>query len=229
MSNELLFILELVFVFGSLLLVKKIFGRIGIMAWVPIAAILANIQVTKSVDFLGIQTAMGNILFASSFLATDILSEYYDKKSAKKAVLLSAVGMLFFVAVSQITLLFTPNELDMAQPAMESLFTLSLRTTTASLIMYLVANAGDVWLFHKLSKLTKGKHLWLRNNIATIVCNCLENYGFAFLAFFGIFEVNDILIMATMGSVIEIIIALLDTPFLYLAKHIKNKEEKCLK
>ena len=222
MSNEILFLIELVVVFGSLLLVKRFLGKNGLIAWVPIVAILANIQVCESIDLFGLGATLGNVLFASSFLATDILSECYGKDTSRKAVLSGVGFMVFFLVVSQITLLFQPNDYDMAHPALEGLFTLSMRTTLASLTMYAIANLADVWLFHKLKDIMHGKKMWLRNNIATITCNCLENFGFVFLAFYGVMEINELLAIALTTCAIETVIAILDTPFLYIARKIKD-------
>lgn len=224
MSNEILLFLETFLIFGAMLLVKRFLGKNGLMAWVPVVAILANIQVNMSIDLFGMSATLGNVLFASSFLATDMLSECYGKQYAKKAVQAGIIFMLFFLMVSQITLWFTPNSMDLARPSLEGLFTLSFRTTASSLVMYAIANIADVWLFHKLSNKFNGKKLWLRNNISTIVCNCLENFGFVFLAFYGLFPVADLLSIALVTCVIETIIALLDTPFLYLARKQKIEE-----
>ena len=228
MSNELLLLLEAVFVFGSLLLTKKFLGKYGLIAWVAVVGILANIQVNESITLFGLSATLGNVLFASSFLATDIISECYGKKFAKKAVFAGIGAMVFWVIISQITLLFQPNEFDVANGSFQSLFTLTLRTTIASIIMYAIANFADVMLFHKLSKITKGKHLWLRNNICTITCNCLENFGFIFLAFYAVFPTEELWSMALVTCLIEIIIALFDTPFAYLARKLKTKDEKQL-
>lgn len=222
MSNEFLLILELLIVFSSLLLVKKFLGKNGLIAWVPVVAILANIQVCESVNLFGMSATLGNVLFASSFLATDILSECYGKDTSKKAVFTGIGFMVFFLIISQVTLWFTPNEYDIANPSLVGLFTLSIRTTASSLIMYAIANLADVWLFHKLKDAFKDKKLWLRNNIATITCNCLENFGFVFLAFFGIFEFEELISIAITTCIIETLIAILDTPFIYLAKRIKD-------
>lgn len=218
MSNEALLFIETFVVFGAMLGVHKILGKNGLIAWVPVVAILANIQVNESVNLFGLSATLGNVLFASSFLATDILSECYGKKYAKTAVKAGISFMVLFLVVSQITLWFTPNELDIARSSLEGLFTLSIRTTLASLTMYALANITDVWLFDKLSQIMNGKKLWLRNNLSTIVCNCLENFGFVFLAFYGVFPVSDLLSIALVTCLIETIIALLDTPFLYLAR-----------
>lgn len=228
MSNEVLLLLEAIFVFGSLLLTKKFLGKYGLVAWVAVVGILANIQVNESITLFGLSATLGNVLFASSFLATDIISECYGKKFAKKAVFAGIGAMIFWVIISQITLLFQPNEFDVANGSFQSLFTLTLRTTIASIIMYAIANFADVMLFHKLSKLTKGKHLWLRNNICTITCNCLENFGFIFLAFYGVFPTEELWSMALVTCLIEIIIAFFDTPFAYIARKLKTKDEKQL-
>lgn len=225
MSNELLFFIEAIIVFGALLLTKRFLGKKGLMAWVAVSAILANIQVNESVQLFGMDATLGNVLFASSFLATDILSECYGKKSARKAVFFGIGFMIFYIIMTQVTLAFHPSEYDVANGAITTLFTLSFRTTLASLFMYAIANLSDVYLFEKLSKLTKGKHLWLRNNVATILCNCLENFGFVFLAFYGVMDNEVLMGIALSTCAIETALALLDTPFAYLAKKIKEPKD----
>ena len=63
--------------------------------------------------------------------------------------------------------------------------------------------------------------LWLRNNVATIVSNVLENYFFIFFAFVGLYDIPTMLNIATTISVVEIVIAVFDTPFLYISKKLK--------
>ena len=73
-----------------------------------------------------------------------------------------------------------------------------------------------------------GVPFWLRNNVSTILCNCLENFGFITLAFVGIYDAETILIIATSTSIVEMIVALLDTPFLYIAKRMNNDKQHIL-
>lgn len=223
--NELLGLAELVLVFAGVVLSKKFFGRYGLIAWVAIAGILANIQVAKSITIFGLDATLGNVLFASSFLATDILSECYGKKYAKKAVIMGICAILLFVGITQLSLVFIPSEFDVMNATMTDFFQISARTMGASVLMYGIANAVDVVIFDKIKKATHGKYMWLRNNISTILCNGLENFGFIFLAFYGVLETEALLPIALTTTVIEIAIALLDTPFLYIAKRIKAKDE----
>ena len=100
---------------------------------------------------------------------------------------------------------------------MKTLFSINLRTSIASIGMFFIANMLDIYIYNKLKQKIPEK-LWLRNNVATITSNCLENYLFNTLAFIGIFNIPTIISIATTTTIIEIIIAICDTPFLYLSK-----------
>lgn len=221
--NEMLLFIEIIVIFSMVLIAKKLFGKEGLLLWIGIASILANLELAKAVDMFGLSATLGNILFASNFLATDILSECYGKKYAKKGVYIGVFSIITFLITTQFALLFQPSEIDVVNDAMQTLFTLTPRVCIASLIMYFIANRVDVYLFDKLSQKFNGKKLWLRNNVSTIICNSLENFGLFFLAFYGVFSIKDLIIMGLASSVIEVVIAICDTPFLYIAK---NKHDK---
>ena len=212
--NLLLLFVEIILYFSILLIMNKVFKKEGVYVWIAIASILANIQVCKNVDLVGISATLGNVLFASNFLATDILSELYGKKEAKKGVYIGAIAIIISIIITQLTLMFTPNEFDFVNDSMKTLFEFNLRVSLSSLFMYIVSNYADVILYSKLKKLK----LWQKNNICTILCNCLENFGFIFLAFGGLMSFKELIIIALSTSAIETIIALCDTPFIYLAK-----------
>lgn len=225
--NEVLLLVEILFAFSALLLFFKLFGKYGVFAWVGMIGILAEIFVSKQFDFFGMQITEGNVEFASLFLATDILSECYDEKESKKAVNIMIVSVLFFVVLSQIVIGFIPNDLDYVNDSMSLLFSQSPRICLSSLFMLFVSNRFDVWLFNKLKRKFGDRMLWLRNNVSTIICNCLENYFFMFLAFYRnpvtSMTVQEIFIVGSTTSLIEALIAVCDTPFLYLARKISKK------
>lgn len=227
--NIAVFIMETLCVFGLLVLVKKLFGKEGVIAWVGLATILANVITAKNAQIFGLNTAIGTVMFASTFLATDILAECYGRQYAKKAVLLGLFSSALLIIATQIALMYKPSDFDIADTPMRELFGLNLRISVSSMIMYVIANMADIALFEKIKEQTNGKKLWLRNNVATILCNCLENFGFIFLAFVGIYDLNTIINIALSTSVIELIAALIDTPFLYLAKRTEGGEGLSLK
>lgn len=222
MINNLLFFITAIVTFGLLVAVSKLFGKDGIYTWIGMAVVVANILVCKSVDFLGFSATLGNVLFGTVFLATDILTENYGVESAKKAVWMGISMEIITIVLTQIALAFTPNSLDFVHDSMGVIFGLFPRVSIASCSMFIFSNQLDIFLFEKIRNKTNGKYLFLRNNVATIVSQCLENFFFYMIAFFGIYSIMDIVSMTLTCCAIEIIVAILDTPFLYLAVSKKN-------
>lgn len=218
--NLIIGIISTIVCFGIVVIIEKIFKKEGLYVWVALAVIVANIMACKQIDLLGHAVSLGSVAFASSFLATDILTIKYDKKSAQKAVILGLVAIIIFNILMQITIAYKPNELDFVNESVKNLFNFGGRVSCASIIMYFVSNMADVYLFDKLKNRFPNK-LWLSNNVATIVCNVTENVLFGLLAFAGVFPVITILKMTVVGSIIEVVLALCDTPFLYWSKNIK--------
>lgn len=225
MNNNVLLIAEVVIIFGLLLFVKKVFGKEGVIAWVGFATILANVITAKNAVIYGFSTAIGSVMFASTFLATDILSECYSEKDAKKAVYLGLFSSVLLIISTQIALRYVPSDIDYANDAMSLLFSMNLRISLSSMLMYFIANMADIYIFNKLKEKMNGKQMWLRNNVSTILCNCLENFGFIGLAFWGMYDLPTIIMISLSTSAIELIVALLDTPFLYIAKGLKKIDD----
>ena len=215
--NILYGFINIIVTFSLVVLIEKMFKKEGLYVWLSIATILANITVCKMIDVLSFTTSLGNVLFASTFLATDIMSEKYSKEDAKRGVFLSIFSGITFIIITQLTLLFIPSADDVVNESMINLFSISIRTISASMLMFFISNIADINLYNKLKEKYPNK-LWLRNNISTILCNCIENYFFNFLAFIGIFPLPIIISIATTTTIIEIVIAICDTPFLYLSK-----------
>ena len=84
MSNEILLVLSIFIIYGSVIVMYKLFGKQGLFCFTSIATIAANIEVLIMVKAFGMVMTLGNVLFASTFLITDIVSEVYGKKDAKR-------------------------------------------------------------------------------------------------------------------------------------------------
>ncbi|MBR9699675.1 queuosine precursor transporter [Candidatus Woesearchaeota archaeon] len=229
MTNELLWILFLIFSYLGIMLVYKFFGRSGLYAWTAMAVIVANIQVMKTIEIFGFVTALGNIIYGSTFLVTDILCENHGKKEGRKAVLLGFFILVAVTILMQLSLMFIPHESDILNPALQQIFGLLPRIAIASLSAYLISQTFDVWLYNKIKEATKEKHLWLRNNASTMASQLIDNLIFTWIAFvgFGVFWPQlfgwPIIISIFFTSyVMKWIVAILDTPFLYLARKMKN-------
>lgn len=218
--NILLGVLGIVLCFSIEIMIEKIFKKEGLYIWISVALITANILVAKNINILGLQATLGNILFASTFLATDILSEKYSTKESRKAINIGIVSVILFTVATQFSLLFKPNELDLVNDNLKNIFAFNLRISISSIAMCYLSNMLDIIVFEKIKKKIPNK-MWIRNNIATIISNCLENYFFTIFAFIGIYDLKTIFAIATTTTILEIMIAICDTPFLYLSKKLK--------
>ncbi len=229
MQNELLLALSLVLSFSSVLIFHRIFGKSGLYVWIAVCALLANIEVTVLVHAFGMDQTLGNMVFASSFLATDILSELYGKKSADKGVLTGIVTTLIFIIFSFMWVHYVPAENDFAMPAIKTLFSNTPRILIASLLAYAVSEFFDVRLYHTWWELTRRRTgnssglLWLRNNFSTLISQLINITLFNFGAFVGIYPLKQLIPLTLSCYIIYIFTSVLDTPFIYLARKLAKK------
>jgi len=232
MINELLWVALMLITFIGIILAYRLFGKTGLYAWMAMAIIIANIQVMKTIQIFGLVTALGNIIYGTTFLVTDILCENYSKKEAQKAVWIGFFILVSTTVIMQLALKFIPHETDILSPALEQIFSLLPRIAIASLIAYIISQSHDVWAFIFWKKLFKGKHLWLRNNFSTMTSQLIDNVIFTWIAFVGLFglfgweQVFDwpiIFQIFIVSYVMKWIVAVFDTPFVYWSKVIKKK------
>ncbi len=224
MSNELLWLLFALTDLSLALCVFRFFGGVGLYGLIVFNLLLCNIQVLKTVEIFGLTTTLGNVLYASVFFATDLLGEYYGKDTAKKGVYLGFVTLLLAMVYMQFALLFTPAPSDFADPHLQVIFGFLPRVAGASMLAYLVSQLHDVWSFHFWKQRTKGRHLWLRNNASTLVSQLLDSAIFCSVAFLGVFPMHDWWQILLTTYIMKVIVAVLDTPFIYLAKKIVPPE-----
>ena len=220
MSNEFLWLLMLAVNFISILLFYRFMGKTGLFIWIPISVILANIQVLKTVELFGITNTLGNIVYATSFLVTDILSENYSKKDAFKAVIIGFMSLIFMTVIMQIAILFQPSADDFAQESLQTIFGIMPRIALASLTAFLLSEFHDIWAYDFWKKkFTGSKNIWIRNNASTAVSQLIDSSVFTAIAFLGVFP-NDIFIEILITTcVLKWIVAALDTPCVYIAEY----------
>ena len=234
MTNEILLIISVVVVYGGTILFYKLQGLNGLYSWTVFATISANIEVLILINAFGMEQTLGNVMFASSFLVTDIISEIYGKKAANKAVNIGIMASFMFILVSQLWLMFTPSENDWAMPSISAIFSNTPRLMLVSFLVYAVCQRLDVWLYHKWWQLTDkkfndhSKYLWIRNNGSTLISQLINTILFNVGAFGGMYDGKTLMSIIGAGYLIYIVTSIADTPFVYLARRIaaKNGELK---
>lgn len=232
MTNEILLLCSLILLFGGVLLFYRLFGKTGLYVWTAIATITANIEVLLMVDAFGMEQTLGNVLFATTFLATDILSENHGKEAATKAVNIGILTSLTFIVISQSWMLYHPAASDWARPSIETIFSNTPRLMLVSLVVYAICQRFDVWAYHKWWAFTKEKYgdssryLWLRNNGSTMISQLLNSVLYAVGAFWGMYNASTLLSIVVSGYVIFIVTSLADTPAIYLARKMYQKSTR---
>lgn len=221
--NEALFFITIIVNFAGVIFAYKFFGKMGVFAWIALATIVANVEVLKCVDIFGMALTLGNVTYGSIFLATDILNEKYGVEEAQKSVYLGFFALLMFTIITQIDLHYISNEADFVGEAMKTLFTITPRICFASMSAYFVSNMMDVYLYKFIRNiLPSDKFLWVRNNGATCLSQLFDTAMFTYIGFAGVFSKEVVFQLFITTYLIKVFIAILDTPFLYLAKRIKK-------
>ena len=229
MKNEVLLVLNLITVYFLTLIFYRLYGKRGLICWNTLATVCANIEVMILVNAFGIEQTLGNILFASTFLTTDILSENHSKKDANVAVKTGILASVAVIIITRFWLLFTPSENDFVSDAIKTVFSNTPRVMFAGLLVYAIAQLFDVWLYHRIWNYTnkkfgdKKKFLWLRNNLATLLSQLLNAVLFNVVAFWGVYDKYTLLTIIVSTYAIYIVTSLLDTPIVYIARKIKRE------
>ena len=180
------------------------------------------------------ELSVGILPYPVTFLITDLISEIYGKKRANDMVVVGIFASLFSLLI-----VFVSNIVPATSwsPVDDSLFSTVFGNTAlavfASMMAYLFAQFIDIHIYHFWKRLTKGKHLWLRNNFSTFSSQFIDTLTIlVLLCSFGIIEWSKFKGLLVAGFIFKALIALSDTPFLYLGVclfrkrfHLKTNEE----
>lgn len=227
--NELILVASMLAHFSLILLAYRFFGKAGLYAMTVFCTVSANIEVMILVRAFGLDQTLGNILFACTFVITDILSENHSKKDANKAAKIAVFVTAAFMITTQSWLLYTPAAEDTVMGAVRTLFSNTPRVMLSSLAVCALTQLFDVWMYHRIWDLTtkkfgdSKKFLWLRNNIATLTSQLINAVLFTLGAFAGVYSVPVLISVTASSYVIFAAVALCDTPIVYLARKIKAR------
>ncbi|PVW17226.1 queuosine precursor transporter [Marixanthomonas spongiae] len=179
-------------------------------------------------DFFGIYTfeiSVGILPYPVTFLITDIISEVYGKKKANQVVTAGIFASFFSLLIIYTSAAVPATEWS---PIDDALFTKVFGATAiavlASMMAYLFAQYIDIQLFHFWKRVTKGKHLWIRNNFSTFFSQFLDTFTVLFLlCSFGKIDWALFGSLLLSGFLFKVFVAICDTPFLYGAVYALRK------
>ncbi|MBP2000524.1 putative integral membrane protein (TIGR00697 family) [Paenibacillus shirakamiensis] len=213
--------------FAFFLLCYKFFGKKGLYAWIGVATVIANIQVVKTIDMFGIVMTLGNTMYVSLYLTSDLLNEKYGREEARKAVWFGFFTLIMTTIMMQMVLFFTPDQNDIAQPSMETIFGLLPQLAAGSLTAYFVSQFLDVRLYAWIRKFFPARNqLWIRNNGSTMISSFVDTLIFCSIAFYGLHSWSDWLEILFTTYIIKFVLTAVGTPFLYIARNFKHPDDE---
>ena len=188
------------------------------------ALVLGNvIGITKFVQVFSLSVPAGVLAYPFTFLATDLICELYGKQKARTMVWVGFAMNIFMLGLMTLGH-FLPDARGVsgATSSFEEVYGFMVGGVVASMIAYLIAQMVDVHLFHFWKRLTKGKHLWLRNNFSTTVSQLVDTISILTILFFmgklgtNIQTFEDLSILIFHSYLFKFFFALFDTPLFYL-------------
>lgn len=175
----------------------------------------------------------GVIAYPFTFLATDLISELFGRKRAQMLVWIG-FGMNVFMLLLMSINHWLPNSVGVSAglDLFEGVYQFMVGNTIASMIAYLIAQSVDVRLYHFWKRLTKGKHLWLRNNASTTVSQLVDSTAIITILYIAgnlddaIDDAGAVIILILNSYLFKFFFALFDTPLMYLGvRLLKNYDE----
>jgi len=227
-NPEFLWIFTVFYDLTISILLFRFFGLKGLFIAVTLGIMLANLQGGKVSDLnLFGQTfsvSMGAIMYSGIYFATDLISEKYGRKEANKAVILGAISNIVIMFTLVLSTYYLPSEIASSSNSVHSaISTLALYSpifVIGSITAYLISQTFDVWIFHKIKKMTNGKYLWLRNNVSTLSSQALDTFIYTFVwVLAGELSFLTALSIALTKYIFKFIIAIIDTIFIYLVRN----------
>ena len=170
-------------------------------------------------NFLGLtfELSVGIIAYPVTFLVTDLISELYGKKRANQVVISGFCASVFTTLLIFISMNATAADWSPVDSVtFNKVFGLSAPAFLASMMAYLTAQFIDVRIFHFWKRLTKGKHLWLRNNASTMFSQLVDtSMVLIILCSAGAIGWERFGSLLLMGWLFKVLVALIDTPIIY--------------
>ena len=174
------------------------------------------------------EISVGILPYPITFLITDLISEIYGKKKANQIVVAGIFASFFSLLI-----VYVSNTVPATSwsPVGDDMFSTVFGNTAiavfASMIAYLLAQFIDIQIFHFWKRLTKGKHLWLRNNFSTFLSQFVDTFTILILlCSFNIIDWSRFSGLLIAGFLFKVMVAIFDTPFLYLGVYLFRKRFK---
>ncbi len=203
--NEILFFAHILFVIGSVVIILRKSGCLGLTVFIALQAILANLFVIKQMTLFGFEVTCSDVFAVSGLLSLNLIQEFYGIESAKKAIWISFVCMVFFALMTQIHLNYIPSPSDQTHQAFSQIFSATPRIIFASITVFFIVQQIDIRVFSFLQKFFKESRLPLRIALALFLSQTIDTILFSYLGLYGLVaSIVDIILVSLLVKFITI-------------------------
>ena len=178
-----------------------------------------NLLGGKITSLFGISVSVAIFMAPLAFLITDIVEEVYGRKVTQSFVWAGMATIIIMFLYTALFVVLEPHTRYSFNEEYKTIFGASLRMMIASVIAFFLAQTHDIWAFNFWKEKTKGRFLWLRNNLSTVVSQFIDSTVFMFIAFYALtpkFTMAFIFSLIIPYYLFKVLFAVLDTPFVYL-------------
>jgi uncharacterized integral membrane protein (TIGR00697 family) len=242
--------IELVVVFGLIPIMLRLFGAPGMFVFIAVGILAANIQVLKAASFAfyAAPIPLGTVVFSATYVATDVLTEYYGRATARKAVWLGFAAMLLMTTMMLLALGYRPmsaedaaaSGMEWALPNHEHILAIYVPQAiflVAGLSSYLISQFNDIFVFQKIRSWTGRGQLWARACGSTAISALVDNTVFSTLAWMvfpwllgqqeQMVDLHTLIFTYILGTYgIRLAMAILEAPFMYAARWCLPEEDR---
>lgn len=201
------------------------YGRQYLVALMPIYLITGNVFAESFFTILGVTQSLAVPIYCATFLVSNIVSEFYGKQEAKRAVLVGFLGQLVFVVA--MILITHSNILPSSLENFQQTFKILPRLILASMVAYLASQLLDVLFYNMIRRKTGEKMLYVRNSFSTWIAQFIDTTLLVVIAFWGVAPFDTWGKMATFivsTWLFKVAVGFFDNIFIYLAKGLYSKQ-----
>ncbi len=180
----------------------------------------------------------GVLLWPIVFIMTDIINEYYGLKGVRflsyfTAVLISFAFIIFYLGIHTTPagfweVQFKDKNVPSANAAYNIVLGQSQWIIIGSLAAFLFSQLIDVFVFHKIKKLTGEKRVWFRATGSTLVSQFIDSFVVLFIAFYigpklsggAPWTITTVLAVCIGNYIYKVFVAIIMTPVIYGVHHL---------
>lgn len=216
MANELIFIVTVLVELTFVMLAMR-FGKEGLFGFIVANIILVSTFGSQLIEVFGLVTNAGNVFYASTFVAANILTEHYGRKVGYRSVWIGFISLVLFVLMSQFVVRQLPVAASLGTTqAIQTLFRGVPRVALASMTAYLIAQYLNVWIFAQLRQENGRTKLWFRHFASSTTGQLVDSLIFFSIAFGGLVSGTVLVQTILAGFALKALVAVASTPVLYL-------------